>query len=303
VAVAGANYGRAYLSALAHARDRFETAGLLATGSIGSVRAAAEFGVAHYRSVKELPDGIELVCAAVGSRGFPVVLDLLRRRIPVLCEHPLSPSLLDAALKEAATNATRFHVNGHFAMLPCSREFSRRLSSVREHPAFLEILATERSLYAALDVLFQSVGQAAPFEIISARPGDPFESVEATLAGMPLLLRLQCTRENPIPDGDAAYLVDYRISAGFRSGLLSLLSMGGPVSWTANYACVQPATASDIKKQASPEELRVQRRDANLAAIEQTLNNSAPPEQQAEYLCAVSSAWHRVGEASVLAGK
>lgn len=297
VLVAGANYGRAYLEALAFARDRFQLAGLLAIGSFRSIRAAAEFGVPLYRSVKELPEDIELVCAAVGSRGFPVVLDLLRRRIPVLCEHPLSPALLDAALEEAAASATRFHMNGHFALLPSSREFSRRLSSIGEHPAFLEILATERSLYAALDILFQSLGSVGPFEIASSEPGEPFAIVQATLAGIPLLLRLQFARENPIPDGNESYLVDYRITAGFRSGLLSLLSMGGPVLWTANYACFQKGLSSDIE-QASPEDLRLQRRDANLAAIEQILKKSTPSEQHPEYLRALSSAWQRVGDAS-----
>lgn len=297
VLVAGANYGRAYLEALAFARDRFETAGLLATGSFRSIRAAAEFGVPLYRSVEELPEGIELVCAAVGSRGFPAVLDMLCKRIPVLCEHPLSPGLLDEALQASAATETRFHVNGHFAMLPSSREFSGRLSRLGEHPAFLEILATERSLYAALDILFQSVGEAGPFEIASSEPGDPFAIVQAALAGIPLLLRLQFTRENPIPDGNEAYLVDYRITAGFRSGLLSLLSMGGPVLWTANYACFQKSLSSDIE-QSSPEGLRLQRRDANLAAIEQILNKNTPPEQHPEYLLALSSAWQRVGDVS-----
>jgi thiazolinyl imide reductase len=297
--VAGANYGRAYLSAMAHAEDRFDSAGLLATGSERSLGVAAEFRVPLFRSVAEVPGGINLACVAVGLRGFPVVLELLRRGIPVLCEHPLPPDLLDAALGEAAANAMRFHVNGHFAMLPGSREFLRRCRSIGENPAFLEVLATERSLYAALDILFQSVGPAGPLEIISGKPGRPFAIIEGMLAGIPLLLRLQFAREKPIRDGDAAYLVDYRITAGFRSGLLSLLSMGGPVSWTANYVCFQTAPWLD-NEQASPAELRVQRRDANLAAIEQMMSNSAPPEQRPEYLRAVSSAWKQVADASQL---
>jgi hypothetical protein len=68
---------------------------------------------------------------------------------------------------------------------------------------------------------------------------------------------------------------------------------------TANYACFQKTVSSDVE-QASPEELGVQRRDANLEAIEQILNKSTPPEQQPAHLRAVSSAWQQAGKASRL---
>lgn len=296
--VAGANYGRAYLSALAHAPERFLSAGLLATGSARSIRAAAEFEVPLYRSLDELPEGIDLVCAAVGTGGFPVVLDLLRAGVPVLCEHPLTPALLDSAIQEARTHALLFHVNGHFSMLPASREFSRRVAQLAEPPAFVDVMATDRSLYAVLDILFQSLNGPGTLEIESVQAGQPFALVKSAFNGIAVLFRLQFPRVNAIPDGNAAYLVDYQITAGFRSGILTLLSMGGPVIWTANYAYVQTKSFEGTQ-QAGSDELRAQRRDANLEAIERILSRTTPPEQQPGHLHAVSAAWQQVGGAMV----
>lgn len=296
VLVAGANYGRAYMSALAHAQDRLELVGILASGSLRSVRASAEFGVPLYQSAAELPEGLDLACVAVGSRGFPVVLDLLRRRIPVLCEHPVPPPLLESALQETEESGTAFHVNGHFAILPSSRGFMRCFSSLGEDPVFFDLLATDRSLYAALDILFQCFGPTDPLQIAFTKQGQPFSIIEATLGGIPLMFRLQFAGGQPIPDGDASYLVDYRITAGFGSGLLTLLSMGGPVVWTANYAC--PSKLVPIEdRQASPEALRTQRLDANLEAIDRILEKRMPPEQLPLHLRAVSGAWQQIGDA------
>lgn len=311
--MAGANYGRAYLWALAQATDRFHLAGLLSSASARSVRVAEEFNIPLFHSVEDAPQDIELACAALGSRGFPIVLDLIRRRIPVLCEHPLTPNMLDSALDQAKAYSTPLHVNAHFPMLPSARDFAHGLSRPGERPAFLDVLATERSLYAALAILFMALGSAEPFEVRSARPGKPFVNVEAMFGGIPLLLRLQCEPlEEPaqnghgvrhalcaskaIPDGDAAYLVDYRITAGLRAGLLTLLSMGGPVIWTANYAL--PATGVAVQSsQVSPDQLRMQRRDANLEAIENILNHRTSADQHPDHLRALSTAWQTVADA------
>ena len=116
------------------------------------------------------------------------------------------------------------------------------------------------------------------------------------LSGIPILFRLQFPYQDPIPDADASYLVDYRITAGFRSGVLTLLSMGGPVAWTANYACFKGSQFQQTE-QASPDELRAQRRDANLEAIQGILSGTTPGEQEPEYLRAVSAAWQQIAAA------
>ena len=139
---------------------------------------AAVNGVPLYRSTDELPDNIDLACAAMSSTAWPAVLQLIRRRIHVLCEHPYPASALKKALALAQERKVQFHVNGHFTNLPAPQAFIRncRKTSQLASPRFVEIMATERSLYAALDILLSAL----------PRPAAPsISSVESPIAVCP----------------------------------------------------------------------------------------------------------------------
>src|SRR5271165_634351 len=101
VLVCGSNYGRAYITALARGPRKFELAGILAQGSLRSQQLAALNGVPLYRSTSELPDNLDLACAAMSSAAWPLVLQLVRRGIHVLCEHPYPADSLKRAVNLA----------------------------------------------------------------------------------------------------------------------------------------------------------------------------------------------------------
>jgi NAD-dependent oxidoreductase involved in siderophore biosynthesis len=81
-----------------------------------------------------------------------------------------------------------------------------------ERAAFLDAMLSPRLLYGMLDILRYALGPLQP------------RAVPAQFRFEPLL-----------PDGSKDNIVDCRIAVGFPSGILTLLSLAGPVIWTANY--------------------------------------------------------------------
>jgi pyochelin biosynthesis protein PchG len=208
--VCGTNYGAHYLEAIERNPRRYELAGILARGSLRSTLLAARYGVPLYQTVGTVPDGIDVAFAAMGVAGDEAVLQLLRRGVDVLCEHPVFPQFLEKALRAAAKSGAKFDVNAHWSLLPAPRAFIARCRKQREQPAFIEAFLSPRLLYAFLDIVRHAFG-----------------SLEAA----PMTLQY----ERLLPDGSPDNLVDCRTAAGFPDGILTLLAMPGPVIWTGNY--------------------------------------------------------------------
>lgn len=217
--ICGTHYGYRYLTAVARDPERYELAGILARGSLRSILLAAQYGVPLYRDVAEVPDAIDVAYAAMGPDGDGAVLELLRRGVDVLCEHPVSEAFVRKALAATWKSGAAFDVNAHFALLDAPRAFIRRCARQRQREglAFIDAMLTPRLLYALLDILRHAAG--------------PLRPRRNSIGGAPAHLRF----ERLIPDGSPDSIVDCRIAAGFPSGILTLLSMAGPVIWTGNY--------------------------------------------------------------------
>ncbi len=307
VLVCGTNYGRNYLEALRLGGAGYRLTGILARGSARSREVACEVGVPLYRCVSALGPRIDLACAAMGASGHEVVLSLLSRGIHVLCEHPQTPNRLQGALDAAARGNLSFHVNGHFADLEAAAAFIRhcRQQSETASPSFFHVTATDRSLYAAVDILGRILGSFAPIEFHVRSRLVPFTVVQGLLKGIPVTFHLQaCADGRLLADGSPSYLVDHRITAGFSSGILTLLSMNGPVVWNANLnstaSSTQPLfTVIHKSRVLTAERLHKQRIAANLDAIKALVRSMKegvqPPEQQPNYLFEVSRAWETLG--------
>jgi thiazolinyl imide reductase len=307
VLVCGTNYGRTYLDAIELGGADYRLVGILANGSVRSQEVARANGVPLYRCVESLAPGIDLACAAMGASASDVVLDLLKQGIHVLCEHPQKPSQLESALGTAASRGLCLHVNGHFADLEAAVAFisyCRRVSSSAP-PSFFHVTITDRSLYAALDILRRVLPSFAPFQFHVTSRLPPFTVVQGLLSGIPVTLHLQHNAHGRLlPDGSAAYLVDHRIVAGFPTGILTLLSINGPVIWNANPHCVPPRgrplfTVAHEDRALTAERLCRQRVAANFAAISAVAKNirerDLPPQQAPHYLLDVSRAWEAIG--------
>jgi thiazolinyl imide reductase len=307
VLVCGTNYGRIYLEAIRRGGAGYRLVGILARGSTLSQHVACEYGAPLYRCVDDLAPTIDLACAAMGASGHEVVLSLLSMGIHVLCEHPQTPSRLQAALDVAACGNLCFHVNGHFADLDAAAAFicHCRQQSGTAPPSFFLVTATDRSLYAALDILRRILGSFEPFQFRVTSQLPPFTVVQGLLRGVPITLHIQRLADGSLlADGSPRYLVDHRISTGFPSGILTLLSMNGPVVWNANLNSgsnpTQPLfTVIHESHALTAEMLHKQRIAANLVAIEALVRSMRegvrPPEQGTDYLLEVSRAWEMLG--------
>ena len=307
VLVCGTNYGRIYLAAIEQRPRAFELVGILARGSARSLKLCKESGVPLYREVESLPGDIDIACAAMGTFGEGVVLRLLERRIHVLCEHPHGPDFMEAAKRIAAQHHVCFHVNGHFAGLEAASAFLKHCNLVRRvaAPVFLDAMATDRSLYGALDILRRATTTFSPFAFLARDHRPPFTLVKASAGGVPATLQLQDSGTEgrmALQDGDPRYLVDYRLAVGFPHGVLNMLSIAGPVIWNNNlfrsskknrrlwtFLYHRPVSSFDLYRQ---------RVKANLMAVRCLVRSArehfVPPEQNPEHIFEVSRAWAEI---------
>jgi len=303
VLVCGTNYGRSYVTALSRLPDTFELAGILARGSTRSRQVAAANGVPLYVDVRDVEKNIQLACAAMNSSAWPVVIKLLRRGVHVLCEHPQRSAALKGGISIASRHKIKFHLNGHFVDLPASRRFAAECSRLRKTaaPIFVQALATERSLYGLLDILKTSLGSVELSQIEFEREKG-FCMVSGGLGRLPLNLLVQISgtkRGGHLPDGSPKYLFDYRVTVGFPDGVLTLMSMSGPVVWN-------PAPAKKGDRQwvtlydgtTTREDLREQRIEANMSALESIcraiLRGHSPERQRPIHILEVSQAWESI---------
>jgi thiazolinyl imide reductase len=306
VLVCGSNYGTAYIHALRRRPDAYRLAGLLARGSDRSLRLAGKCGVPFYAGPAEVPAGIDLACVALGVAAFDVVLALLERGVPVLLEHPVPSWQVEAAANAARTHETPVHVQTLFPAFDAPRRF---ISACRARgvPLHLEIHVTDRSLYAALDVLRQGFGPLAP-ELSRGPSTGPFDSLTGMLSGAPASLHVQRCRSNDgrlLDDGDPAYVVDCRVSAWWAEGTLTLLSVAGPVVLTRPLrGGLDPAAPMWEEAELPaprPADLRDAQTRSNLEAIESLAAHAAggpaPAVQQLDHQLDVARSWEHVTRA------
>src|SRR5271167_3859161 len=210
VLVCGSNYGRAYITALDREPRKFQLAGILGQGSLRSQRLAALNVVPLYRSTNELPDNIDLACAAMSSAAWPLVLQLIRRGIHVLCEHPYPARALERGMNLAEKHGVRFHLNGHFANLPSPKAFIRECQRAIKvtRPEFVEVMTTERSLYGALDILMAATSSLQPLRVHVLSRRSKSVLLEGTLGHLPARVLVQVSGKRGgggLPDGSPGY--------------------------------------------------------------------------------------------------
>lgn len=245
VLICGTKYGSFYLSAFMQPDCPFELTGILAAGSPRSQALAREFGVPLYTASEQLPNDIDLACVAVkstllGGAGTRIALELLRRGIHVVQEHPLHPADLEEALLLAEKQGLQYHVNSNFVHVRMVQTFMDYVRQSRRHETPLFIDLTSALPYSALDIVGQALGTLEPYSL-HATPEPPhtleqvvpFRCIGGTLAGIPFFCKIQSYFD---PD-DALhnYLVMHRLCIGAESGNISLLNPFGPVIWTQGY--------------------------------------------------------------------
>ncbi len=307
VLVCGTNYGQTYIHAIRQASRVFELAGILARGSARSIGIARLFGVPLYQGVEGLGADIDIACAAMGPSGADAVLRLLERRIHVLCEHPVTPNFIDAAMQCATARGTCFHINGHFASLKAASAFIKysKLMNRSADPVFFDAMMTDRSLYGSLDILKRVTKTFEPLNLSVGGQFTPFTVVQGTLGGIPATFQVQRSWSEgrlALQDGDSRYYVDYRLAVGFPQGVLTMLSMAGPVIWNSNFKYLSkmkdPRWTSILSRPVTNSDLYNQRLSANLDAIRCLVKSARehviPTDQTYSHISEVSLACERI---------
>ncbi|WP_018680595.1 Gfo/Idh/MocA family oxidoreductase [Actinokineospora enzanensis] len=257
VLVCGSGFGRVHLAALADPDFPFTAVGLLARGSARSRTVAARFGVPLYTSLADVPD-IDLACVVVGSAptggpGARLAMDLLRRGVPVLQEHPLHADELAACLRTARETGTHYRLTSHHVHVAPVRRFIEAVRTLLRHqpPLFLDAITSVQVLYTLLDVLGESLGTLRPWSFAPApapaefprmRARPPFRSLDGMIAGIPVTLRIQHQLDPARPDNHAHLW--HRITLGTEGGTLTLLGSAGPVLWSPRPHL--PADSNDV---------------------------------------------------------
>ncbi|WP_218671080.1 Gfo/Idh/MocA family oxidoreductase [Microbispora sp. GKU 823] len=242
VVVCGTNFGRFYAEAvLCH--PGYVLAGIVSRGSAASRDHARRLGVPHYTHVDELPDDVDVACVVVGSSisggaGTELAMSLIGRGIHVLQEHPVHLAEMTACLKLARRHGVQYRVNTHYPHVEPVRAFSeaaRRLAG-RQRPLFVDAATPVHLMQPMMDILGRALGSLRPWgfadpPVVPDRLGpQPFRTVQGTLGGVPLTLRVHHQMDPADRDNHALHW--HRVSIGTEGGVLTLADTHGPVLWS-----------------------------------------------------------------------
>lgn len=260
VIVCGTNFGKFYISALLKKNDDFILSGIFAKGSNRSRAIAEELDIPLYTKVADIPDEIDIACVVVkstilGGMGTSLAVELLKRKINVIQEHPVHFSDISLCIKAAAENGVCYHVNSHFVNVKPIKVFMDyvKLTIEKERPLFIDV--TTSLIYSTIDILCRILGEPESFEFlkpiewdektISIRKTDflPFKCLQGVIAGIPVTFKLQNYFD---PDDlDQNYLIMHRLCIGSESGNTALMSSHGPVIWTQGYPVPLESSANE----------------------------------------------------------
>ncbi|WP_437904647.1 Gfo/Idh/MocA family oxidoreductase [Sorangium sp. So ce327] len=245
VVVAGTAFGRIYLDAVASAQESFTLAGVLGRGSEFSRKCAERYGAPLYTRVEDIPGDIDIVCVVVrsgatGGPGSDLARTLLERGIHVLQEHPVHAAEITACLKAAKRGGAAYAVNTLYPNVRPIRQFLAAAEYIRKRQRiqFIDAACNSQVAYPLLDVIGRAAGDLRPWSFSECAPrggrpspvaDQPFQSLSATLGGVPVTLRVQNQVHPEDPDNHS--LLMHRISLGCDAGVLTLADTHGPVLW------------------------------------------------------------------------
>ncbi|MCG8456617.1 MAG: Gfo/Idh/MocA family oxidoreductase [Holophagales bacterium] len=306
VLVCGAVYGSSYLRALSGAHGGgARVVGILGRGGPASRAHAQRMGVPCFSGVDQVPAGsVDAACVAVGGdAGIELAEALLERGLPVISEHPLRAESVASLQAAAAARGVPWHLNSHFADLPCIEPLITgcRQLAASGPPLFVHATANPRTLFSLIDLLARALGPlgepgwtTVP-RVENAR--DFLGAVSGPLAGSAALI--SCQRTVSARDDGSATLVSHHLELAFPRGVLELADTHGPVLWRPN-ASLEGADGPlwSTWPAGPPPSLtlvQAQRDGANLAAVELLLHQargaSPPAHQLSAHQLEVATAW------------
>lgn len=246
VVVCGTTFGRVYMEAVRRTHPRLILAGVVARGSDQSRECAASFGVPLYTSVSDLPDDIDIACVVVrsgvvGGAGARLCDSLIARGIHVIQEQPAHHDEVANCLRNAHKAGVHYQLNPFYRSVAPIREMLDRAARLRELTPihFVEATCAIQVLYPMLDMLGKALGGLRPwnFAEVATLPSRgaagvspfPYTTIEATVSGTPVTIRVQNELDPTDPDNHAYCLL--RTTLGTERGTLTLSDTLGPLLW------------------------------------------------------------------------
>ncbi|MEV0289162.1 Gfo/Idh/MocA family oxidoreductase [Kribbella sp. NPDC050820] len=234
VVVAGSDFGRTYLEAVARAGGRLRLAGLLGRGSERTVACARRYDVPCWTDAMCVPEDTDLVCVVVGEQwdGRRLAERLLTRGIAVLHEHPVRADDIAGLLRLAARSGATYALQCHYGELPVMRRFLAATTALRalDGPEHLELTTSRLMLTAALDSAAKVAGALRPLTVLRTSGEAGQRWIEARLGELPVTLQVQNTYQPLAPDNGPR--VELAVTVQYPSGVLTVVSPQGPLLWT-----------------------------------------------------------------------
>lgn len=239
VVIVGAKFGELYLNAFIESNPEFELAGLIARGSQRSKNLANAFGVPLYQDVSELPQDIAIACVVVrasiiGGNGNLLVEELLKRKIHVLQEHPVSVREIQRHLALAEQCGVQYRVNSFYyacragqTMITAALRVSQKTLKVASYG---NLTTSRQLLYSTLDILLQALGDDCHLNPTLLSQQRRFDLINLQSEHGEYLLQMQNYLDPQDPDMNS--LAMHHIMLGWDAGYLTMVDSYGPVHWT-----------------------------------------------------------------------
>ncbi|THD62543.1 MAG: hypothetical protein E7813_20465 [Bradyrhizobium sp.] len=302
IILCGASYGLAYVSAIQQEPASLELVGLLASGRSSSRMLARALKVPYYTRVNEITKPVHLAVVAIGGPvGDEISLEFLRQKIPVLREHPVTPSFLQQAQLLARAKGTVVHVNHHFYDVEASNLFKREYRRLLKTDNVQSIVANfnGRTLCSGLDCLIRIFGRSQ--KSIRGPRLKFFTHANITTALGQLngkTIRINVNWCVARADDGQDLMAGHQVDVKFRKAVLAIGSLVGPVlkSWNwANRTNSPSWQILGVKRGPNRKEISGIRLRANCIAIRRIVQHQdtgvIPDGQQPEHLRRVAKLW------------
>jgi thiazolinyl imide reductase len=299
----GTNYGSAYLPAIRELATSVQLIGILARGSQHSQALARALAVPLHSRIDDIQGPLDSAIVAIGGEaGDKLSLELLRRNVSVLREHPVAPAFLKRAY--SLSSSAILHVNYHISDLPAAKIFRKacRQASTSARPLSISATFNGRTLASGLELLLRTLTELR-FAAYRLRL-ELFDSAWATI-GMGNLkgtaISVHVDWRTTRTDDGRDLVAGHDVSIRWQDVSISLSSMVGPVIKARDWAGSRNRPAWQVLDGSrAPTRTKIVstiRPRANLFALRRLLTHQitgrAPAEQKPEHLVQVATIWRQ----------
>ncbi|MGO5092392.1 thiazolinyl imide reductase [Clostridium sporogenes] len=251
VVVCGTKFGKYYIKAIENLSEEYELVGILSRGSDNSKKCAKMYNVPLYTDVKQITkDKIDVACVVIkstviGGQGTNISLQLLKKGIHVIQEHPVHYDDFVKCLKVAKANKCKYKINSFYPNVDSVYEFLKVADRVRKKSdlIYVDASCSIQVLFPLIDILGRALGGFSEYKfnvIGKTSNNDPFFMLGGEIKGIPITIRIFNQMDPKNPESNINLL--HRIVIGSNIGTLYLTDTLGSVLWN---PCIKEATTDE----------------------------------------------------------